>query len=143
MALIRVCQNESFHNEIDLLKNNSVIHKSPPIYNLKPFLDTNGTLRVSGRLQESGLMYETKHPAILSKAHPVSYLLIKFHHEKNLHCGATSVLCDIRQRFWIVHGMKLCKNVLKNCIKCQRYKSNSYNEEYGPLPVDRVDCASM
>ena len=43
MALIRVCQNESFHNEIHLLKNNSVIHKSSPIYNLKPFLDANGT----------------------------------------------------------------------------------------------------
>ena len=91
MALIRVCQNESFHKKIDLLKNNSVIHKSSPIYNLKPFLDANGTLRVSGRLQESGLMYETKHP--------VSYLLVKFHDEKNLHCGATSVLRDIRQRF--------------------------------------------
>ena len=143
LALTRLCQQESFYEEILAIENNKPLPKTSLIRNLNPFLDSNKVIRVSGRLQESNLAYETKHPAILPRNHRFSFLLVKFAHETRLHAGASTLCCELRQRFWIVGCKRLCKKVINSCVKCQRYRGTSCVEEPGPLPSDRVNCLSM
>ena len=43
--------------------------KSGTLAALNPFIDDNGVMRVGGRLQNSHLSFEEKHPIILPKSH--------------------------------------------------------------------------
>ena len=48
---ISLSQKDCFCQDIESLKNDSVIHKSSPLFALHPFMDSNGLVRVGGRLE--------------------------------------------------------------------------------------------
>ncbi|GFU05026.1 integrase_H2C2 domain-containing protein [Trichonephila clavipes] len=54
--------------------------------------DSDGLLRVGGRLSNSNLPYVNKHPAILPGNHNLTVQIIAHFHRKNLHTGASSLL---------------------------------------------------
>ncbi|GFV96763.1 integrase catalytic domain-containing protein [Trichonephila clavipes] len=54
--------------------------------------NSDGLLRVGGRLSNSDLPYVNKHPAILPGNHNVTVQIIVHLHRKNLHTGASSLL---------------------------------------------------
>jgi len=141
--LIKLHQQECFSSEIDDVKQKGQVHNSSRLYELKPFLDDENILRSTGRLQNSCLKYDTKHPIILDKNHHFSTLLLRFIHLKNMHFGASSMCAEIRQRFHILQCRRQCKSIVQNCMKCKRYRCKPVSEEFGPLPFERVDVSSM
>ncbi|GFV54298.1 integrase catalytic domain-containing protein [Trichonephila clavipes] len=54
--------------------------------------DSDGLLRVEGRLSNSDLPYVNKHPAMLPGNHNLTVQIIAPFHRKNLHTGASSLL---------------------------------------------------
>ncbi|GFW07987.1 uncharacterized protein TNCV_2977561 [Trichonephila clavipes] len=54
--------------------------------------NSDGLLRVGGRLSNSDLPYVNKHPAILPGNHNLTVQMIAHFHRKNLHTGASSLL---------------------------------------------------
>ncbi|GFW32850.1 integrase catalytic domain-containing protein [Trichonephila clavipes] len=54
--------------------------------------DSDGLLRVGGRLSNSDLPYVNKHPAILPGNHNLTVQIVAHFHRKNLHTGASSLL---------------------------------------------------
>ncbi|GBO38058.1 hypothetical protein AVEN_257783-1 [Araneus ventricosus] len=50
MFWVRITQNDSYSNEITCLKNNKSLPRDSKLLCLNPFLDSNGILRVTGRL---------------------------------------------------------------------------------------------
>ncbi|GFX38365.1 integrase catalytic domain-containing protein [Trichonephila clavipes] len=54
--------------------------------------NSDGLLRVGGRLSNSDLPYVNKHPAILPGNHNLTVQIIVHFHRKNLHTGASSLL---------------------------------------------------
>ncbi|KRX79222.1 hypothetical protein T06_14238 [Trichinella sp. T6] len=72
--------------------------------------DQDGLLRMSGRLRRSTLPPESKHPIILPNNHPVTELLIKDHHVRQMHAGANQTLVAIRTKFWIIRARNAVKN---------------------------------
>jgi hypothetical protein len=59
---------------------------------LSPFIDSNGLLRVGGRLQHSNLSYDVKHPLILpSKHHLVKMLVVHYHQTSHHTKGVNAV----------------------------------------------------
>lgn len=57
------------------------------VRNFSPFLDTNGLVRVGGRLQYSENSESVRHPVILPAAHPFGTLLFAGEHRRLLHDG--------------------------------------------------------
>ncbi|GFV40309.1 integrase catalytic domain-containing protein [Trichonephila clavipes] len=66
----------------------------------------HGLVRVGGRLQNSQLRFNSKHPIILPSQHSVSELLIKEQHIAHLHAGPTLLAHVLRQSHWIVGTTK-------------------------------------
>lgn len=62
-------QQESFNSEIETLRKNKQLSKGYKILNLNPFLDSQGILRVGGRIANANISEEQKHPAIIDKGH--------------------------------------------------------------------------
>ena len=136
-VMYRAVQADCFAEEISLLKNGQSLPRSSKLVKLSPFLDEFGVLRVGGRLQESNLSYQSKHPVILGKHHLTELLLEKIHAER-LHQGVESVLAHIQKEFWIVSVRRLLRNLTERCIVCRWFRAEAGSAECPPLPADRV-----
>ena len=53
-------------------------------------------------------------------------------HEKNKHIGYKHTLTEFRQRFWIVQGRKLVRNLLRKWIICKKIEGKSYPSPPSP-----------
>ncbi|KAJ3661368.1 hypothetical protein Zmor_005766 [Zophobas morio] len=81
---VRMVQSKVFANEVRSLQKNGTCSK--PFHELTPFLD-DGLIRVTGRLHQTELLYETKHPLLLPRSHSLTELIIEAAHRKHLHVG--------------------------------------------------------
>ncbi|GFX40257.1 integrase catalytic domain-containing protein [Trichonephila clavipes] len=84
-------QEQVFFAEIKSLQSKGVVSPNSKLRNLNPFIDSDGLLRVGGRLSNSDLPYVNKHPAILPGNHNLTVQIIVHFHRKNLHTGASSL----------------------------------------------------
>ena len=151
-TILRVTQVQSFAEVFAILPNQSEV--SDPafivteqmikgstalreIQSLSPFV-VQGFLRVGGRLRNASLPYEAKFSLLLPHSHPVTDLLIKFHHEKEGHLGVNHVLADLNRTFWIVNGRSAIKRVLDGCIPCRVWKASAGRQQMGDLPPSRI-----
>lgn len=98
-------------------------------------------MRVGGRLSQSELPYDQKHPIILPSKHPLTKLIIRYEHIKHLHAGTQTLLAIIRLKYWPILGRNSVKRVIHNCIKCFRVKPVDTNNIMGNLPTARLTPA--
>ena len=82
----KLLQFQHFRQEIVALKGEKKLSRDSKLSKLSPFLDKDGIMRVSGRIQLSDLAYETKHPIIPPKCHG-SLLLVRSVHVSRNHAG--------------------------------------------------------
>ncbi|GFS48626.1 integrase catalytic domain-containing protein [Trichonephila clavipes] len=80
--LIRMVQEQVFLAEIKSLQSKGVVSPNSKLRNLNPFIDSDGLLRVGGRLSNSDLPYVNKHPAILPGNHNLAVQIIALFHMK-------------------------------------------------------------
>ena len=95
-------------------------------------------IRVGGRLANANIPSETKFPLLLGKE---SYFLMaywKLVHLRNHHAGPTLLKALLRERIWVVNAQEICNKVVRNCIRCFRYKPKLLTQIMGNLPLDRV-----
>ena len=137
----RYVQREVYSTEIERLNRGVPLLKASPLLKLSPFLDSQGLLRVGGRLQNSDLYFDTKHPLILPNCH-ISKLLISFSHVQLKHAGVNTLITFLRERYYILGVRKIAKTIVKYCVACQRQDAKPCNQEGAPLPEDRVRKAS-
>lgn len=135
--LIRAIQKKHYSIEIQDLRKGHQIKISSPIKSLNPFLDQEGILRVSGRLNNAPMEYDAQHPIILPK-HQVSTLLATQAHVRCLHGGPQLTLFVLRQIFWIVNGRGTVKKIIHGCISCVRQKAKTSTQLMADLPTARV-----
>ncbi|KAI4475977.1 hypothetical protein M0804_013962 [Polistes exclamans] len=69
--LIKLCQAQEFGEEIRAITKNPKITVHGRLACLKPFLDTNGIMRVGGRLQKANIPYDNNH-IIVTTGSPVT-----------------------------------------------------------------------
>ena len=140
LKLIQKIQEFECALEFDALRKGCVVHKGSSIAKLSPFIDSEGLLRVLGRLQYSELSYEERHPIVLPKCH-LSVLLVRFHHELVKHAGVATILTSLRNQFWIMGVRRIAKRVKRMCIACQRQDAPAGHQPMPPLPDLRVKQA--
>lgn len=135
--LIRMVQLDSF-KEIHQLENNKEVDRKSSIRNLDPFIDKNGILRVNGRLKQSSLSEEEKHPIILPAKHHFTTILIRHTHIEQGHGGLAITLQRLRQRFWILNGKTVTNSIIRRCVPCFRFRSKPLEQKMGDLPAYRM-----
>ena len=136
LTWIYLIQKEYFKEEIKVLSNNKKLNDSR-LLSLDPFIDQN-LLRLGGRIQNSLLSYDQKHPFILPNNCRIAKLLVNFYHLQTLHGGVNLTLSSIRQEFWIIKCRNLVKQCIKQCHNCLRYRAAPCNQKMGILPTSRV-----
>ena len=105
---------------------------------LLPFIDSEGFVRVGGRLQNTELPYDVRHPYLIPQQTHIAKLLIRRVHCSGKHVrGVNAALADLRQKYWIVHGREELKRYGRSCVVCYMRKRRPYNQLMAPLPFHR------
>lgn len=108
---------------------------------LNPYNDEKGILRARGRIQNSNLPEDVKHPIILPHKSHLTDLIIDDAHKKTLHGGPQLMLTYLRSKYWIVSAKTLVRKHVHKCVICVRYAATIKPQFMGQLPPARVTPA--
>ncbi|KAH9637943.1 hypothetical protein HF086_017176 [Spodoptera exigua] len=136
--IIQNYQLYEFHEDIQFINQKGYVHPKSKISCLNPFLDEDSILRVGGRLKNACIKDSSKHPIILSSHSRLTDLIIHQAHMTTLHGGPRLTLAYIRDKYWIISGIRTVKRRLRSCVKCQRFNQSKYNQIMADLPQPRV-----
>ncbi|GBM69371.1 hypothetical protein AVEN_272189-1 [Araneus ventricosus] len=137
--ILREVQVRTFGNEIHSLEQCGNVTPNSKLKSLSPFLDSQGILRVGGRLRNSILPYNSKHPILLPAKHKVTDMIIQYYHKIQFHSGPQALLYNIRQKFWPLNGRNLCRKIVHSCVTCFKANPKISSQKMGDLPEDRVN----
>ncbi|XP_076246269.1 uncharacterized protein LOC143186476 [Calliopsis andreniformis] len=118
--IIKLTQASVFSKEINQLKTGKDLQPGSKLISLRPFLDDKGILRVGGRLQNSSLPYEQKHPILLPRNNHITELIIRNAHIQKHHTGINTTLCIVRQQYWLIDGKSSVRKIVRRCLRCFR-----------------------
>ncbi|CAI6364177.1 unnamed protein product [Macrosiphum euphorbiae] len=105
---------------------------------LSPYIDSEGIIRVGGRLRHSVLHDEAKNPILLPKVCSLSTLLIRHYHLQYLHAGPQLISSLLVQRYWIMSARAAIRRITFKCISCTRQKATAPIPMMADLPPARV-----
>lgn len=127
--LYKKVQYDSFEEALVIVRHNQAV----PINQLKelpkdsflrtcsPYLDEHGVMKVKGRTDAAAISEAAKRPIILDRHHYVTHLIVNFFHKKYKHLHHSTVLNEIRQKFWIPKLRVLLGTIRNNCQKCKNF----------------------
>lgn len=134
-SIITTLQINHFNSEIKDLKKNGY---AASLRKLSPFIDTLQFLRVGGRISQSDLSYNMKHPVLLPKKCHTTSLIIKYYHELYLHIGPRTLQGILCKKYWIINARSIIRSVLSKCVQCFRCRPSVVQPIMGTLPASRL-----
>ncbi|XP_076301647.1 uncharacterized protein LOC143219631 [Lasioglossum baleicum] len=135
---IKSIQREQFPTELEALTHGRSLSTKSSIMSLNPFIDSDGILRVGGRLHKAPIPIAQKHPILLA-SHSLVDLIISQAHLQTLHGGVQLTLSTLRREFWILSARSLVKRVIHRCVVCVRERAKVPEQLMGSLPAARVN----
>lgn len=131
-------QKAYFSEEIASILKNGRVQNTSKLLSLNPFMDNNGIIRVGGRLTNSHLAYDERHPIIVPYGSHLSKLIALDAHHDTLHGGIQTTSAQIRRKYWIIKTTNTVKKLIRECTKCIRYAARTKTQIMGNLPEARV-----
>jgi hypothetical protein len=144
-AIVRYVQRCEFQDEIATLSDSAFngssrrVKKSSKLYKLNPFLDSEGMLRVGGRLENTDWEPDAMNPILLPRKHFVTKLIIRHEHVLSGHSGRNHVLSNVRAKYWVPQGNSAVRQVISECVCCRRGRGRCSDQIMADLPQCRVD----
>ncbi|XP_043502772.1 uncharacterized protein LOC122524523 [Polistes fuscatus] len=135
--IVRTVQEYHFSDEITKLRSNKQLQRGSPIHNLSPYLDSEGLLRVGRRMHNTSLNQFNPHPLLLPNCH-FSHLLLKKIHTDSFHGGTKLMCAHARRLYWIIGLQRTAKGIVQRCVRCARYRAETFSPSIGNLPSERV-----
>ena len=137
-------QQQVFSEEIDHLKDGNTgdrksLSRRSGIYNLDPYIDEKGLLRVGGRLKKSSLHLNDIHPVLLGKDGNIPRLIVEWCYKKVAHGGRGLTMNEIRSNgFWVVRCNTIVRSLIGKCVKCRLLRGKLGEQKMKDLPNDRT-----
>jgi len=72
VLLLRLVQRSYLWDDFKSLQSKGLVHSSISLASLSPFIDQFGLLRVDGRLRNSSLYFNGRHPIIIPRSHSIT-----------------------------------------------------------------------
>ena len=136
--IMKLSQSECFAEEGKALERNVQIPQNSKLLHLQPYVDSNGIIRVGGRLKRSNINVEARHQVILHAENWASKALVTQLHRMNIHEGPCSLLATLRERFWIIGANRLVKSVIRTCFECKKRNVKPAVPIMADLPESRT-----
>ncbi|XP_023808300.1 uncharacterized protein LOC105355630 isoform X2 [Oryzias latipes] len=140
--IIKDLQRQTYSEELKLLKKGSQLPLHNKLHRLNAFLDSDGVIKVGGRLREANLPHEVKHPAIIPKGHHITRMIISQAHERVKHQGKGMTINAIRTKgYWISGIGRVVASYLRQCVTCRKLRGSTEEQRMADLPLERVSVS--
>lgn len=138
--ILKEIQRSEFIEKVECLIKEKPIPKGSSIISLAPFLDSDGLLRVVGRISASQkLVGLNVHPIIIPKKCHIATLLTRHFHEKVSHQGKKITEGNIRSlEFWIIGAKRLITSEIRLCVTCRKLRGSFCKQKMTNIPKDRL-----
>lgn len=138
--LIREVQKTHFGVDYSLLSQDKALLRSN-LRTLNPFMNDK-IIRVGGRLANSSLNFEQKHPILLPKSDPFVDKLIDYYHKIHHHTGPYLLQAILRQNnYWILSSRNIIRQRVWKCNHCFKINPKFNAPIMSDLPYVRVNQA--
>lgn len=139
--VVKLVQQQAFAQEAKTIQRGECLPKSNPLFPLDPTL-RNELLCVGGRLKQSSLSQELKHPVILPKNSHITKLIMAHCHTKVCHQGRGQTQMEIRANgFWIIGGSKSVAKLIHGCVQCRKLRRPTEEQKMSELPPERTEIS--
>ncbi|KAL3967947.1 NLR family CARD domain-containing protein 3 [Sarotherodon galilaeus] len=139
IVIIKSVQKEMFEEELACIANGKDIPKHSSLQKFSPYCDDEGLLRIGGRLKHANIDCKEKHPLIIPGGSHVAKLIVEHHHQRVMHQGRVFTEGAVRTAgYWITGARRLIKQIIHNCITCNRLRKRATEQRMADLPSDRV-----
>ncbi|XP_017468539.1 PREDICTED: uncharacterized protein LOC108360659 [Rhagoletis zephyria] len=139
IAIISSVQRQSFADEYCALIAEKQVERSSPLRTLTPMLDEEGVIRVGGRIDAAvAIPPHSRRPIILPKRHHVTALVVDYYHKIWKHQNESTIVAEIRRRYWIPQIRTEVRRAMKKCPVCIKEKAKPNPPQMGQLPPDRL-----
>ena len=136
--LIKQSQAEMFPDAVETLRKGKQLPLSNSLQPLNPFLDTDGLLRVGGRLSQSPKDYQSRHPLILHGKHHLASLIIQNEHKRLCHAGPKLTMGSLQDLYNIIGARRAVRKCTRQCVTCQRASPKVTTQLMGQVPTARL-----
>ncbi|XP_053323801.1 uncharacterized protein LOC128497662 [Spea bombifrons] len=137
--IIFTVQQQAYSREIACLTNKRPIHKDSVLNKLDPFIDSNGLLRVGGRLKEAKLEFRERSPLIIPGYCHIAALFVKHYHNEVRHQGRLFTEGALRTAgLWIISAKRLVSSIIFKCVTCRKLRGLHQTQKMADLPADRL-----
>ncbi|XP_076283978.1 uncharacterized protein LOC143210727 [Lasioglossum baleicum] len=142
----RITYQEMYQAELKHLKyiqEQIFLSKNDPkLMTIQTFVHTDGLIRLKTKIFERNDRFSFLCPILLDK-HKTVELLIRETHENMCHAGAQTVMCKLREKFWILSMRRIVRSVISKCVVCKRYSTKNMKADSPPLIAHRVRDAAI
>lgn len=135
---VKYTQLKHYPKELRAVEAGENVTKTSPLAQLTLMLDAEKILRVFGRISQSELTYDEKHPIILPADSIYGALILRAAHAKTFHGGIQQMLHTIRTKYWLTGGRRAARTVTRSCNICRRFRGHPVQQLMGSLPKERI-----
>ena len=140
--LLMLTQSRRYKAERRDLAGSGEVSKRSSIQRLRPFLDSDGLIRVGGRLEKAALTSVQKHPVILHHSDHLTKLICRQAHFNHLHTGPSTLLGFLSLQYHIVGAKQLTKEISRACVRCRKAYAKTATQVMGQLPSCHIILSS-
>ncbi|CAI6372727.1 unnamed protein product [Macrosiphum euphorbiae] len=131
-------QISAFDDELSSLKAGKLVRRCSPLFRLSPFIDEHGVIRVGGRLVNSPISYDSRHPMVLPSKSMVTKMIFNYEHRRLMHAGPQALFAHVSRKYWPLRGRETARKTVHHCLQCFRTKPIFLSPVMAPLPRERV-----
>ena len=141
-VIFRMIQRNSFLEEVKALSsgthNSNGVNRSSSLFKLDPFLDSNGVLRVGGRLRRSKLTSNEAHPVVLPKTSNITEAVVIWSHRTIGHGGRGLTLNNLRKNgIWVLGANAVVRRIIHKCVTCRKLRGKFGDQKKSVLPKEK------
>ena len=136
---IKIVQHEHLHEQINQLRQKQQVKKIDKLRHLNPYLNEQGLISLTGRLQDTNLPTFVQHPIVIPHC-PLAYLIIWETHQQHYHGSTGFVLAHTEHRYWILSSKIIAKRVQNACGKCRKFHATRATQIMHPIHPQRAQA---
>jgi hypothetical protein len=129
IKLVKIVQEQSFNDNPKKINKIEVERKE-------------GIMRVKTRLLEKDDTEDFRHPFLLPKDHMLVEELILELHKMHCHAGVQFLMGKLREKYWIPQARRTIRQLLRKCVKCQRFNAKKICLDPASLPESRITTST-
>ena len=127
-----------------LLQSITSLPRNHPLGKLNCFIDSEGLVRVGGRLVRSNERYDLKFPIVIPGKSQLAKLIIRHCHSLVFHQGRGMTLNSVRTAaFYVLGASSIVSRLIHNCVTCKKLRGVTAVQKMSDLPILPIDHVNL